>query len=186
MEREANNKFHVFDIQLIRNGSHLETTVYRKPSASDRYLHFTSAQAWQEKAAAIHTLVARALHYCSTKLLLDAELLHITNVFIANGYPQKAIANIIAMKSHKHEALDSVEQLEETYEEKSEIDFSKSFYAPYHPRARKMFKSLQKTFGINCVFKTTATEKSNGTHRIWCTLCHVKIRTTNILVRQKD
>jgi len=113
MEREANNKFHVFDIQLIRNGSHWETTVYRKPSASDRYLHFTSAQAWQEKAAAIHTLVARALHYCSTKLLLDAELLHITNVFIANGYPQKAIANIIAMKSHKHEALDSVEQLEE-------------------------------------------------------------------------
>ena len=88
--------------------------------------------------------MARALHYCSTKLLLDAELLHITDVFIANGYPQKAIANIIAMKSHKHEALDSVEQLEETYEEKSEIDFSKSFYAPYHPRARKMFKSLQK------------------------------------------
>ena len=81
------------------------------------------------------------------------------NAFIANGYPQKAIAitNIIAMKSHKHEALNSVEHLEETYKEKSEIDFSKSFYAPYHPRGRKMFKSLQKTFGINCVFKKTAT-----------------------------
>ena len=51
------------------------------------------------------------------------------------------------MKSHKHEALDSVEKLEETYEEKSEIDFSKSFYAPYHPRARKMFKSLQNLTG---------------------------------------
>ena len=106
----------------------------------------------------------------------NAELLHTSNVFIANGYPQKAITNIIAMKSHKHEALDSAEHLEETYEEKSEMHFSKSFYAPYHPRARKMFKSLQKTFGINCVFKKTQLsgstfskddpEKTNGTHRM--------------------
>jgi len=41
MEREVNSKFHVFDIQLIRNGARWETTVYRKSSASDRYLHFT-------------------------------------------------------------------------------------------------------------------------------------------------
>ena len=97
------------------------------------YLHFTSAQACQEKAAAIHTLVATALHYCSAKLLLEAELSHIKNVFIANGYPLKAITNSIAMKSHKYEELDNVKHLEETYEEKPEIDFSKSFYAPYHP-----------------------------------------------------
>ena len=104
MEREVNSKIHVFDIQLIRNGARWETMVYRKPSASDRYLHFTSAQAWQEKSAAIHTLVARAQHYCSTEILLKAELMHITQVFISNGYPEKAIQNIIAMKSHKKEA----------------------------------------------------------------------------------
>ena len=55
MEREAYNKFHVFDIQLIQNSAHWETIVHRKPLASDNYLHFTSVQAWQEKAGAIHT-----------------------------------------------------------------------------------------------------------------------------------
>ena len=157
MEREVNSKFHVFDIQLIRNGARWETTVYRKPSASDRYLHFTSAQAWQEKSAAIHTLVARAQHYCSTEILLKAELMHITQVFISNGYPEKAIQNIIAMKSHKQEAKASAQELEETFEEKLDIEFSKTFYAPYHPHARKMFQSLQKLFGITCVHKKTAT-----------------------------
>ena len=58
MEKEKDGQFHVFDISLIRNGSQVETTVYRKPSASDRYLHFTSAQAWYEKTAAILTLIA--------------------------------------------------------------------------------------------------------------------------------
>jgi len=65
MEREQDGKFHVFDIALIRSGNVVQTSVYRKPSASDRYLHFTSAQAWHEKTAAIHTLTQRALNYCS-------------------------------------------------------------------------------------------------------------------------
>ena len=78
MEREENTKFHVFEIQLIQNGSRWETTVYQKPSASDRYLHFTSAQAWQEKSVAIHT----AQQYCSTEALLEAELLHITKFLL--------------------------------------------------------------------------------------------------------
>ena len=56
MEKEKDGQFHVFDISLIRNGSQVETTVYRKPSASDRYLHFTCAQAWRKNTTAIHTL----------------------------------------------------------------------------------------------------------------------------------
>ena len=63
MEKETDGQFHVFDISLIRNGNRVETTVNSKPSASDRYLHFTSAQAWHEKTAAIHTLTLRALNY---------------------------------------------------------------------------------------------------------------------------
>ena len=74
--------------------------------------HFSPGLAWQEKSAAIHTLVARAQHYCSTEALLEAELLHITQVFISNGYPEKAIQNIIAMKSRKNDSKSSVQQLE--------------------------------------------------------------------------
>jgi len=132
----------VFDISLIRNGSQVETTVYRKPSASDRYLHFTSAQAWHEKTAAIHTLTLRALNYCSTKELLDQELAYITQVFLDNGFPLASIQQIINMKTHKAEAKDPL-LLEETAEEEVPIDYSKCFYAPYHHQARKMFEVLK-------------------------------------------
>ena len=37
------------------------------------------------------------------------------------------------------------------------FDYSKSFYAPYHPHARKMFEDLQKKFSIHSVYKKTPT-----------------------------
>ena len=182
MEKEINGKFHVFDIQLIRSGSTIDTTVYRKPSASDRYLHYTSAQAWHEKTAAIHTLTLRALNYCSTKELLTQELAHITQVFLDNGFPLEAIQRIINMKSHPKEASDT-QRLDESHDEQPIIDFSKAFYAPYHPHARKMFEVLQKKFGITNVYKKTTTlgnllfkrrpkrDKWNSTHVVYSVPC---------------
>ena len=64
---EKDNKIAIFDILILRTDSGYSTTVYRKPAASDRYIHYTSAQAWKEKASAIRTLKARAYEYCSDK-----------------------------------------------------------------------------------------------------------------------
>ena len=108
--------------------------VYRKPPASDRYLHYTSAQAWHEKTATIHptrhfvihTFALRALNYCSTEHLLAQELAHITQVFFDNGFPLEAIQRIINMKSHPKEASET-QRLDESHDEQSIIDFSKAF-----------------------------------------------------------
>jgi hypothetical protein len=157
MEKESKEgRFNIFDIQLIRTGNRVDTTVYRKPSASDRYLHFTSAQAWHEKAAAIHTLMLRALDYCSTSDLLEQEIEHIKNVFIENGYPLHAIQRIIDMKTHHHEAVNR-EQFEDETGDDNKPAYSKAFYAPYHPQARKMFADLRKRFNIVSVHKKTVT-----------------------------
>ena len=92
--------------------------------------------------------------YCSTQqlILLDLGLKYITQVFLDNGFPLKSIQRIIEMKSHDKEAKQSVDELDENHIENEQIDFSKSFYAPYHPRAKKMFRSLQKSFGINMAY----------------------------------
>ena len=82
MEREQDGKLYVFDIALTRSGNVVQTSVYRKLSASE---------------------------------------------------------------------------LDENHIENEQIDFSKSLYAPYHPRAKKMCQSLQKSFGINVVYKKTQT-----------------------------
>ena len=115
MEREKGNRFNIFNITLIRMGSEIQTTVFRKPSASDRYLHFTSAQAWHEKTAAIHTLTLRAINNFSNPELLDEELNHITQEFVENGFPYESVRRIIHMKIHNEESKQSVEELDENH-----------------------------------------------------------------------
>ena len=75
-----------FDIQLITNRDRVDhgISIYRKPSASDRYFHFSSAQAWHEKVAAIHTLTLSSKLLCTAlvKDLLDLEISYIKQVFL--------------------------------------------------------------------------------------------------------
>ena len=88
-EKEKEGKLAIFDIQIMREGNKLKTTVYRKASSSDRYIHYTSWQAWGEKACAIRTLKNRAILYCSDEELLADELAYLLHIFIQNGYPEK-------------------------------------------------------------------------------------------------
>jgi hypothetical protein len=87
MQIEDDGKMPFLDILVIKTSSNLETTVYRKPSASDRYTHFTSSQAWREKIIVITTLRKRAEAYCSNNELKQKELQHLESTFHSNGYP---------------------------------------------------------------------------------------------------
>ena len=61
------------------------------------------------------------------------------------------------MKSHENDAgLEDPDDKTNTQED-GDADYSKVFFAPYHPHARKMFKVLKKSFNINCVHKKTTT-----------------------------
>ena len=63
----------------------LTTTVYRKPTHSDRYLHWTSNHPVKDKLSGIRTLVYCANHYCSTSSLKMAELTHLRKTFAETG-----------------------------------------------------------------------------------------------------
>lgn len=121
-----------------------ETTVYHKESSTDRYIYFSSSQAWQEKVAAIRTLKHRALLYCSNKDLLEAEFSHLKKVFLENGFPESSIERIL----HETPTESSTEEIDNRDEgcldAEISCDYSKSFLAPYHPRATALFKTLWK------------------------------------------
>ena len=142
-ETEKDNCLAIFDMQIIRTGRGYSTTVYRKPTATDRYIHFTSSQAWKEKASAIRTLKARALEYCSDQTLLAEELNHLLMVFIKNGYPENTVWRILYQESREKKNY--------------EIEFDKALYVPYHPRAKRFYKTIKEQFGIDCIFKKTQT-----------------------------
>ncbi|CAM9645274.1 unnamed protein product, partial [Heterosigma akashiwo] len=84
---EENGQLPFLDVLVVRNedGS-FTTTVYRKPTHSDRYLHWTSNHPVKDKLSGIRTLAYRANHYCSTVSLKMAELTHLRKTFADNGY----------------------------------------------------------------------------------------------------
>ena len=143
-EMEEGNKLAIFDIQITRTEEGYETTVYRKKSASDRYIHYTSSQAWKEKASAIRTLKHRAIDYCSNQTLLADELAYLLEVFIQNGYHEKTVWRILYQETKQNTV-------------KEEIDFAKSLYVPYHPRTKRLYKMIKEEFGFNVIYKKTQT-----------------------------
>ena len=161
-EIEKDNKISFLDILIMRNGESTDTSVYRKESASDQYIHFSSAQAWQEKVAAIRTLKHTAVTYYSNPTLLEKELNHLLKVFLENGFPNNIIQRILFKKKivpnsqqHKVEVLN--DETDDYEVQPKTKDLSKTFFAPYHPKANRMFKMPKNKYDIDTVFKKTKT-----------------------------
>ena len=67
----------------------IETSVYRKPTNTNRYLNFRSNHPKNDcKAGIMSGMVHRAFRYCSTDEALKAELKFVKDTFIyINDYP---------------------------------------------------------------------------------------------------
>ena len=141
-ELEEQGKLPIFDILIIRDDQDFQTTVYRKPTHSNRYIHYTSSQAWKEKAGTIRTLKQRAVDYCSTEQLLEEELNHLHKTFVQNGYPDHLVSRILYQDSKQRER---------------QPDPSRAFYVPFHLRAWRLFRILEKDFNAEIVYTKTTT-----------------------------
>ena len=90
-ELASNGKISFLDVLLIRIGKNLETTVFRKKTNNDMYLHWKSFAPVTWKIGTLKTLIKCAYIICSNDKLLQEELYHIENVsvklmVILNGY----------------------------------------------------------------------------------------------------
>ena len=65
----------------------IESTVYRKPTHTDRYLDYNSNYPISAKLSVIHTLTHRDKQLCSTPELLAKEMDHLHRVLQDNHYP---------------------------------------------------------------------------------------------------
>ena len=64
-----------------------ESTIYRKPTTTDRYLDYKSNHPISGKLSVIHTLIHRAIQVCSTPEFLTKEMDHFHKVLQDNHYP---------------------------------------------------------------------------------------------------
>ena len=94
-EVESNAKSPFIDMLLMRNYNDITTTVYRKDSNSDVYLHGDSFVPITWKRGTLKTLVERAYIVCATSNLLGKELTHIRIAFTnTNVYPNWIINQV--------------------------------------------------------------------------------------------
>ena len=102
-EQEINGKISFLAIFILRNGNSFETTVNRKSTHNDIYLHWESfaPNAWKRSTA--RTLVLRAHAICSTKELLDQEINNLHHVFFTfNEYPKWVVLQILNKVERDH------------------------------------------------------------------------------------
>ena len=64
-EKEVNNALPSLDVLLIRNSDHIHTTVYRKETNNDLYLHWHAFAPTSWKRGTFRTLVNRGYIICS-------------------------------------------------------------------------------------------------------------------------
>ena len=84
----------------------IESTVYRKPTHTDRYLDYNSNHPISAKLSAIHTLIPRAKQVCSIPVFLVKEMDHCHKVLQDKHYPtqffQQGKLNRKPTKSQTH------------------------------------------------------------------------------------
>ena len=122
-----------------------------------------------------------------------------------NGFPENTVERILR-ENPKNNRIEMVNNGSEGIETAASFDYSKSFQAPYNPRASALFKILQKRFGITPIFKKTTTlgnllkhsckpitsdlEKRNSIYEIPCqnncSMTYVGQSKRKLIVRLKE
>ncbi|KFD50674.1 hypothetical protein M513_08481 [Trichuris suis] len=90
IEKETRGRLPFLDALVIRSKNRLKTTVYRKPTHSDRYLHFSSHHPRSVFTGIIRGMVDRALSMCDAEFL-EGELRFNQHVDALNRYNRAVI-----------------------------------------------------------------------------------------------
>ena len=132
------------------------TSIYRKPTHTNLYTHYTSSATIASKESTVRTLTRRAFKLCSL-CHLQTELLHLESTFLSNGYPLRKIRNLMDR---------TVKRLKNIAQRHPVKPTDDNFVVSIPNDARNsssLRKSLSK-YNIGTVFNSTNTLRSILTH----------------------
>ena len=95
IKKEHNFSLPFLDVLVKRNSRNgnttthglLSTTIYRKPTHTNRYLHYTSHHPKHQKITVAKTLLSRVNRHITDKTQKHSELQNIRNTLRLNGFP---------------------------------------------------------------------------------------------------
>ena len=102
MEIEEAGCIPFLDVKVQKSDNSLSFSIYRKPTHTDQYLHFSSSHHASAKNSVVNTLVHRALTLCDEEHRQD-ELKHVEKALNKNGYPSDLIHKAIKRQTRNRE-----------------------------------------------------------------------------------
>lgn len=146
METEKEHKLPFLDVMVIKDSLNntLTTSVYRKDTHTNRYLHYNSHHHPRIKTGIISCLKHRAKTICSDSLV-QQELNHLKDVFITNGYPPRVIQNTMTKQKSTMTTPPSDDPKPAT------------LYLPYIKGVSEKIEKQVRPLNIRTVFRTSTT-----------------------------
>ena len=153
-ELEVDGKLPFLDILVDRNDGFMSTSVYRKPTFTGVYTHYSSFIPSVYKIGLLSTILFRYFSICSTYQLFHLEVVKFKSIFLKNGYPlgvlDKSVSKFLETLFRKKIPICTVPKKDYT------------IVLPYlGPQSGKIQKQLRNFFNrfipagkINLVFKT--------------------------------
>ena len=96
IEEEKEGQLAFLDVLVTRQAGRMSTSVYQKPTNTDRYIPFSSDHHPRVLTGVIRCMRDRALQVCDEDHR-QQELHHLEKVFTANGFPTKLVKSSLSM-----------------------------------------------------------------------------------------
>ena len=149
MEREKEGGIAFLDVMVIREGDHLHTSVYRKPTHTDRYIPFHSHHHPRVLTGVMRCMRNRALQICDNTSK-EAEMQHLETVFQANGFPEGLVKKTLSSP----QATLGTSQVEDSHPEEEP---PKILCTPYVRGVSERLEKVCAPLGVKAVFKPQRT-----------------------------
>ena len=146
VEVESNGRLPFLDVLLEHeeDGS-ISTTVYRKPTHTDRYLDFSSHHPLAHKIAVVKTLHGRAEAISSSVVHKDSEIRHVRRALGTNGYPRGVVERYSGTTRAAHED--------------NQMTRGPPITLPYVRGISEAVRRILRPLGVRVTFKPTITLK---------------------------
>lgn len=185
-ETEIEGKINFLDVLVQRTERGIETSVYRKPTHSDRYINFLSNHNTIVFINTMKTMTHRAIKYCSTSELLFYEIHHLEKVFAENGYPEELITRYVSNGLTLNNVDDMKSDNKNDHDKESEQSEKITLRIPFDPHLNKYMLKVCKRLGIKLAScksptlgqqlikrrpKTSTMDTKGVVYEIKCTSC---------------
>ena len=155
MEEQSHGQLAFLNILLKRNNGEISVLVYRKPTQTDQYLHYSSHQQASCKESNISSLFDRAYSIITNKNDLHKENSRIKQVLKENEY-QESIINKIFRRITNNRSLPQSKPLRQTTDiQEDEIRISISL--PYVEGNSEKLRRIIRSYKIRSTFYTEMT-----------------------------